>query len=173
MNINRYNNRIEFKNNNKELFIEKSENNILISFFNSKINDNNDKAFKIDVSDGYVYECINTFFESLVSEYNKYKEYFKKIFLDKLYNDKYNSFVFYSNNYSKNNKQFIRIFKRNNEIYIYFNKPSSDFVIAEQSNNYNYNSFYKYFEMLYENLYNEKYDNKKYLKINNFKWEEK
>ena len=168
----------------KELTIEKQEDNsISFNFFNVNIKNNFDKSIVFDNNDNsdggkVAYNNVKILFDDLKGEYYNYKEYFDKIyseFIDEngnaknitLYNEKHNSFILYSENGNYKNNSYIRIFKEKDKYYIYFNKPSMDFIINEDKSKFKYNSFYKHFLTFFNNLKEEK-RNKFYGKLKNF-----
>ncbi len=183
VNIVKGNDFVTVSKDDKEFTIEKNDKDkITLLFYNNNINSQFDKCIGIDKSCGQIYYNFKSFYDKLKSEYNKYKTYFDKIydsFIDEhgnmrnimLYNSKHDSFKFYSNDGNFSNNIYIRLFKEKDEYYLYFNKPNKPFVICEDNSKYNYNSFYKYFLEFYNSMKEEK-NNKKYIKINNFKFED-
>lgn len=184
MKIIRSNNIVTLNNKGKELTIEKQPTDIIsFNFFNTEIKNNLDKSIEFDINDnhdngGIAYNNMKILFDDLKDEYYNYKDYFDKIygeftdeFGDKkdipIYNEKHSSFIFYSENGNYKNNSYIRIFKEKNKYYIYFNKPSMDFIIKEDKSKFKYNSFYKHFATFFNNM-NEEKRNKSYGKFKNF-----
>lgn len=179
MTIDKDKNMVIIKDIEKEVTIEKLENDVMVfSFYNSNIENNNDKALEISKENIIVYESIKTLFMKMKKEYCNYKDYFDKIyssFIDEkgnvknivIYNKEYDSFIFYSDNGNFNNNSYIRIFKNKEKYYIYFNRPSLDFIINEENSKFKYNSFHQYFVEFYNNVREEK-RNKIYGKFKNF-----
>ena len=172
-------NNVVISSKNKELTILKEDNDtISLDFFNSRIDNNNDKAIEFGEENKLVYDSVRQLFNDLKEEYFNYREYFDQVykeFIDEygnvrnisIFNKKHDSFIFYSDNGNFNNNSYIRIFKNNDKYYIYFNKPSMGFTIKEDNSKFKYNSFYKYFLSFMKNIKGEK-KNKYYGKLKNF-----
>ena len=169
MKLDKFQDTIILKNDNKRLEIAVDVNGNLDFSMKLKSNSTNIKdayCFIIDDEDKTeesinIYYEMSKFYENLLDEYNKNsKFYINRYSTNPIYNEKLDMFKFHSDNGKYDNSDFIRIFRKDGKYYLFFNSINKEFKLLR--NQSKYSNFAKYFNEFYSRLC------KEYIRCNNF-----